>query len=269
MEKRLPFIAAIISSAITWVATYLYFREYLWVATIVLFVAIALLRFNAWALIGSFLTGLAIELYYQGAHPQFSKVLIVLAIGILIQLLVPIASNTRATETSITQNTLFAFLGVLVAYGIQFKACEGYSGAVNTSPVALGLATKLYSCYMDYAFRTLMRPEYADLNLHFWNAAAGFMVRVLLMSAPLWACFMAAVSRERFDPRRLPQIIQKTASAWAWGLLLPGLLILVSWAILGIMGVFVNDPTIQEVLVLFAVIIHVYLISWGAGRAVT
>lgn len=86
MERRLPFIAAIISGVITWVATWLFFRELLALTTIVILLALLIMRFDPWALIGSFLVGLAFALFNDRKYAELNVVLFLLLFGSLLQI---------------------------------------------------------------------------------------------------------------------------------------------------------------------------------------
>lgn len=213
MEKHVPFIAAIVSGVITWIATALFLRQYLALTTIVLLVGIPLLRFNAWALIGGFLTGVATDLLSKGATEQLRVVVLMLIIGSGLQLAVAIlptfVRGLRLPESSLGQNMFFAFIGIILSYAFAFLRCSALVPIPKGAHVTLGraLAFVMYCQSMEPFVQVSNLVQAAkEYGPEFWNAVGLACLWILIMSPMTWAVFFAALRQVNFnllDPGRL------------------------------------------------------------------
>jgi len=238
MEKHLPFIAAIISGVITWVATALFLQQYLALMSILLLVAIPLLRFNAWTLIGGFLTGLAIELFNRGATEQFRVAILMLIIGTGLQLaavfLPALARGLRLPESSLGQNMLFALIGIMLFYGSQFLRCPPL---IPRGPqVTLSQAyLQLTDCRTREALAHLARAEaYQEYGWESWNTLALAFLWGLLMSPMTWGAFFAALRQVNFNLLAPGRLLASTFRAFLGQLAILFILALV-YVLLGIL----------------------------------
>lgn len=269
MEKRLPFIAAIISGIITWLATALFWQNYLPLATLVLLFAVVVLRFNVWSLAGGFLIGLAIDLHNSGEDAQLRIVFTLLVAGSLLQLIIASLQNKPSGQhtSSISQNTIAALLGIGLAYFIQFRICQPVMTTGTFSIIEL--VARIFGCHFQFTFGVLAQTNLSgtvEIGPAFLNSLAALCLYTLLISPISWACVFAAISAERFNLLRLNRILSRSFKAF-WGLSLAGFITLIIWVILGAISFSLPSSSvqIQEGLVLIAVIVNIYFTAWGAG----
>lgn len=274
-EKRLPFIAAVISGVITWVATLFFLRQYLGFMTIVLILAIALARFEPWAFIGSFLIGLAIELFNKGAVAQLRVVVLLLAGGSILQAIVAFSykpSGTSYIPSSTGQNTVFALIGLAFNRVIQFMTCPpGF--VVDAKSNLIQVFLSVMNCHSRQAVETLSRASpQQDYGPAYWNAVALVCLRAFLISPALWAAFFAALRQVRFNLLEPGRVLSQTFKGLI-GMALTGFLTWVIMLLFGftlfLMGPAIASSTSQEGLttIFFVVFLSVdaFLGALGAG----
>ena len=207
MEKRLPFIAAIVSGVITWIATALFLREYLALTTIVLLVAMPLLRFNAWTLIGGFLTGLVIELLREGATEQLLVVVLMLIVGTGLQLaavFVPtFVTGLQFPQSSLGQNMVFATIGAVLWHGFLLVLSMPFIPK-GWDPVSVWSRS----------------ATYRELGPEYYNAVA----LCCLYSPFPWAAFFAALRQVNFNLLNPGRLLAHTFKAMLGAVFVGGLL---------------------------------------------
>jgi hypothetical protein len=221
VQQCLPFLVAILSGLVTWVATALFLRQYILVATIVLLIAIPLCRLNAWAVTGAFLAGLAIRLFGTNATDQLRVVLWMLVVGTALHTAVAflptLVKELRVPESSVGQNMLFALSGVPISYGLALVRCSGSvevwrglsavsEGWVRAgSPAVVARLYVLLRCQVLMPLLELNRIAVASpaSGLEFCNLA-GLGCLWWAASTPIpWAIFFAAFRQVNF---RLPSL---------------------------------------------------------------
>jgi hypothetical protein len=124
-ENKLPFIAAIVSNFIVVGITYFYFEDYFYLTLMIAGISVLLLssQFNPWALMASVLLALSAGAFERGDTSTFNLMIILFAIGSILQIAVAMVSNRvsmQITGSTLPLNTLFALLGVGFSYGLIY-----------------------------------------------------------------------------------------------------------------------------------------------------
>ncbi len=198
MERRLPFIAAIITGIVTWVATWLFFRELLALTTIVILLALVIMRFDPWAFMGSFLVGLAFALFNDRKYPELEVVLFLLLFGSLLQIAARLTErkqNPGAPKASVRLNAAAAFLGIVASRVVLFATCP------PTHPPGsdvVGLMTawiEVINCHAKPAFDLMLAASNSHMALLQWNSLAAIMLKAIALSPALWAAVLAALAQ--------------------------------------------------------------------------
>jgi len=289
MEERLPFIAAVISGIIAWIATALFLQQYLALMTIVLILSIVLLRLNAWALVGGFLTGLALELFNRGATNQFIVILSVLAIGTGLQLAVvlipPVNSEFRSPSSSVGQNMVFGMIGITLSYGFHFLLCKP-TISVGSDLFITRILMQFGQCdasftYSEPFIKFLSNQEF---GLDVLNSLAFVCLMRFFLSQFTWVAIFASLRQINFKIFAFSTFLKHALTAYFGGLIIGGLLSLVLQIpiVVLIVILFRNIPNSQnfqdlgslssqlsselETLLLISTAISISCISWGAGR---
>lgn len=213
IEKRLPFIAAIISSLIAWLATLLFLDQYIGLMTIALIVALLFFRFEPWAFIGSFLIGLAIDLFNSGAVAQLNVVIVMLLVGTILQITVYLLykpSKATHLHSSVTQNMVFALIGMILSRVTQFVTCPpGYPVDGKTDILQTFFA--VMDCHSRRFLEVLSQASLEHgSGIAYWNTVAWVFLRAFLLSPVLWTPAFAALRQVRFNVLQPGRVVKKT-----------------------------------------------------------
>lgn len=269
-EKRLPFIAAIITEVFVAAVTYLYFEEYFYLTVGIVVVSLLLssTQFNPWALVGSLLTALAIMFYTEQDLASLRIVIILLLGGSVLQLVAALIGGSAGegqVRSSLGLNVLFAVLGVGFAYFLIFRMCEPRLGPLMTDEAGIGRTWELLlGCYLEYSLEplepywpvfTFMRtgeitpPAEADWPTML-NAIFHSFGRMFILGPAVWASVFAAVSEIRFRVYNVGEFVNRFL-AGLFGLNFLGCLALVVILALAVAEMVVvialdNDPVWRE-----------------------
>lgn len=198
MERRLPFIAAIISGIVTWVATWLFFRELLALTTIVILLALVIMRFDPWAFMGSFLVGLAFALFNDKKHPELNVVLFLLLFGSLLQIAARLTErkpNPGATKASVRLNAAAAFLGIVASRVVLFATCPPTHPPGSDVAGLMTAWIEVINCHVRPAFDLMLAASNSHMTLQQWNSLAAIMLKAIALSPALWAAVLAALAQ--------------------------------------------------------------------------
>lgn len=244
LEKQFPFIAAVISGIITWIATMFFFRQYLGFMTIVLILSISFTKFEPWAFIGSFLIGLAIELFNKGAVAQLRIVGLLIAGGSILQVIGAFLYNPTETShppSSIGQNTIFALIGLTFNRVIQFATCPpGFVVDVRSNLIQVFLS--VINCHSKQAVERLSQvSSQQGYGSAYWNTVVLVCLSALLLSPSLWAAFFAALRQVRFNLLEPGRVLRQTFKGLI-GVTITGLATLVVVLLLGF-AFYLMEPT--------------------------
>ena len=201
MENKFPFIASIIGSVIVWLATFLFFQEYLALTSFIIFVSIILLRFNAWALIGGFLTGLAFELFNKERQEEFYIVVGLLILGVVLQTLLQIVGSQqrswKSTAPQFLQTMAFATTGLVIYYLLLFWRCPP-----TTDTIGISNLVSLFSGTLECSQNSMSAyfNKFSDVNgLQKLNILVKIFFLWLISIPGIWASFFAVAYQKRFS----------------------------------------------------------------------
>lgn len=240
MERRLPFIAAIISGVITWVATWLFFREHLALATVIILFALLVMRFDPWAFVGSFLVGLAFALFNDRRYAALDIVLFLLLFGSLLQIAARVTErkqNPGAPKASVRLNAAAAFLGVVASRVVQFATCP--PGHPPSSDVGGLMAAwvEVINCHARPAFDLVFAASSSHMALQQWNSLAAVMLKAIALSPALWAAVFAALAQVLMIGQ--PWRIWRQTIRGLLGITAAGSILLLGLILVMVVGVFV------------------------------
>lgn len=280
MEDRLPFIAAIISEVIVFLAALFFFQDYLALTTLVLVLATLILRLNAWALIGGFLTGVAIDFFLKGATNELRVILLVLVVGSILQLMavfVPrIVSEVRTPMPSAKQAAVFAMIGITLSIGSTLALCDPAPPLASQNAFE-GLLYQFGECEARLAAGRYFDLQFDEVRgLALYNILALTCFRFFILLPTTWAAFFAALRVVNFNLLAPRQLLSQTFRAYLGAIFGGGILaaILQTPIILVILAVgsfSVSDQVTAWTQVLFALSMGIGLFAfalgagWGAG----
>lgn len=275
LEKRLPFIAAIISSLIAWLATFLFLKQYIGLMTIALIVALLIFRFEPWAFIGSFLIGLAIDLFNNGAVAQLKIVVFLLTTGSILQIVAYLLykpSKTTHLHSSVAQNMVFALIGMILGRVAQFVTCPpGYPLDGKTDILQTFFA--VMDCHSRRLFEVLSQASLEHgSGIAYWNTIAWVFLRAFLLSPIFWTAAFAALRQVRFNVLRFGRVVKKTLTGLV-GMALTGfftwismLLILpLAWAISHPSVALISEADALKIVYILLLSIDAFFSILGAG----
>ncbi|MCB9009935.1 MAG: hypothetical protein H6656_21620 [Ardenticatenaceae bacterium] len=291
MEDRLPFIAAIISGLITTVATAYYISDLLPLMIVIIIVSTVLLRFNAWALIGGFLTGLAFLEYEQGGQ-RFWVIIGLLVGGAVLQvitaLLVGVRSARIKDRSTYWQNVVFAGIGVTAVFLAYLVICR------NAYPPQQDLTIIEQGKYLLFCVGRFVLEPYLQMSLDasgqivfesFYpayqavvegaeitealilptiNVIAAVFLRTFIIAPPTYAALFAALRQIGFRFWDVGLWLKQTFRAWRGG------------ALIGTLGLFIQIPifigaaaanteTMTFYLILLGLVVGYFFYALGAG----
>jgi hypothetical protein len=225
MKSRLPFIASIISGVIIWILTALFIREYLALTTIILLIAIVLMRGNSWALIGGFLTSLAIQLFNSGKNDQLLIVVVILIFGIALQLAVscfsPLLRGSPLPSSSIGQNMVFGIIGISLCVGFRLLLCKpsiSFESQSLSGQIFEGLL-QLQRCDMKLISGTLPSNISQELGA-FCNDIFLVCLKTLALSYLVWAAFFSALRQTNFNILSIRRLLSQTIKSFSGSLII-------------------------------------------------
>lgn len=237
-EIKLPFIAEIVMGMFALTASYLYFSDrVVWLAPLV-FVAIFVFRRNAWTLSAAILISLAYDLYQRQRGEEFQIVLMLLVAGVVLQMIAALWQRYQLGYwgSSFSENAIFAVIGLLIGYWIQFQMCRPPVGEMNATGI-LYLWGALVGCTAAIAMEPMatmtpsgfgipqdivLKPGMDQLSPLFLSTAGLVCLRAFLLTPGFWAMLLVGLRASGmaiWNPRR---VLRFTWYAF-WGLQLVGI----------------------------------------------
>lgn len=200
-EFKLPFIAEIFMALVTISASYLYFSNLFFVLVLLLVMAfLTIYRRNAWALGAAVLMTLAFDLYQSQRADEFRIVVLLLVVGVLVQLLSALWQRYQLGYwgSSFTENLIFAALGMIIAYAIQFAVCRPTITTFDTTGI-FSIFLSLTGCVAEVGVEALdsmagPMASQSDLPGALFVAYKAFgllCLRIFYLSPAFWVIFMA------------------------------------------------------------------------------
>lgn len=253
-EIELPFIAEIVMSVFTLAVSWLYFRDWFLIFAGLLLVVLLVLRRQAWSISAAVLMTLAFDLFQRGRMAELRVVMIILAAGVVLQLLAALWQRYQIGYwgSSYRENAVFAALGIVIAYAIQFRLCPPVVNEVSL-PALMYLWLGMAGCMTGVAMDPLLtltlgpdglpvgfepKPGMETLSPLFFGTLALVFLRAYLLTPAFWAVFLAglrAAGLAIWNPLRVLRAFWHAFWGAQWAglvaLLLIGLLLLIREAV--------------------------------------
>lgn len=284
-EFHLPFITEILMALVTLGASYLYFSNLLFVLMLLLVLAfLTIYRRNAWVLGAAVLMTLAFDLYQSQRMDEFRVVVLLLMGGVLIQLLSALWQRYQLGYwgSSFTENLIFATIGMIIAYSIQFVVCRPVITTFDTTGILqVFLATT--GCVAEIGVGALdsmagSMASQSDLPGGMFVAYKAFVLlclRIFYLTPPFWVIFMTGFRASGLAIWQPKRVLQYSIRAF---LGVVGVSILVGSAgLLVALVYYALDPVIdwpqffidEELLVTISFAVALLTLLIGAARGAT
>lgn len=287
-KVELPFFAEVLMALICIGATFLYFRNLLLPMGALLLFGVLVLRRNAWALSAAVLMALAVDLFHAQRTRELQIVMVLLAVGMLLQLLAAFWQRRQLGYwgSSYTENAIFAMIGLIIGYGIQFRLCQPAVGELDATGLRY-LWMSLVSCTAAVAMEpvgtftpgagdptqmVVLNPGMEEMSPQLLMALTLVCFRLVLLLPSTWAILLAGLRASGLAIWNPLRVLYHAFRAFL-GVQVMGILATIIAFALGAASIFLlmTGVTSFQVFLDLAMVVTFLLAAiagaaWGAGR---